>query len=282
MRKLSIERRAEIVSALVEGNSIRSICRMTGTAKRTITRLLVELGAACYEYQSRVFQNLNCQRVQVDEIWSFIACKEKNVTAETAPQRIVGDAWVWVGIDADTKLVPCWLVGKRDTGCATEFITDLASRLAHRVQLTTDGHKTYLTAVADAFGSDVDYAIIIKTFGVENTGEARYSPAKFVSTKKLAVTGDPDMKHVSTSYIERQNLTMRMGMRRFTRLTNGFSKKTENHEAAVALHYMHYNFVRIHQTLRVTPAMEAGVTNHLWSVEEMVGLLDSQDAARAA
>ena len=282
MRKLSIERRAQIISALVEGNSIRSICRMTGSAKRTITRLLVELGAACYEYQHRAFQKLHCQRIQVDEIWSFIACKERNISPKTASQRIVGDAWVWVAIDADTKLIPCWLVGKRDSGCATEFITDLASRLAHRVQLTTDGHKVYLNAVEDAFGSDVDYAMLVKSFGAVRTGEARYSPAKFISTEKISVIGAPDTKHVSTSYVERQNLTMRMVMRRFTRLSNGFSKKTENHEAAVALHYMHYNFVRIHQTLRITPAMEAGITDHLWSVEEIVGLLDSQDAVRAA
>jgi IS1 family transposase len=282
MNKLSIERRAQILSALVEGVSMRAVCRMTGCEKRTVTRLLVEVGTACFEYQNRVLRNLNCKRIQCDEIWSYIGCKQKNVTPEMSTKRIVGDAWVWVAIDADTKLVPCWLVGKRDPGCASEFIADLASRLATRVQLTTDGHKVYLNAVDDAFGANVDYAMLVKTYGAERPGEARYSCANFISTEKIDVIGAPDETHISTSYIERQNLTMRMGMRRFTRLTNGFSKKIENHEAAVALHFMHYNFARVHQTLRVTPAMEAGISNHIWSFQEIAALADARQMRVAA
>lgn len=281
MNKLPIEDRAQIISALVEGNSIRSVCRMTGFAKRTVTRLVVELGAVCFEYQDRVFRNLYCKRIQCDEIWSYIGAKQKNVTPAMAEKRIVGDAWVWVAMDADTKLVPCWLVGKRDAGCATEFIQNLADRLAHRVQLTTDGHRVYLNAVIDAFADDIDYAMLVKMFGAEAPGESRYSPAKFVATEKVPLIGNPNPKLISTSYVERQNLTMRMSMRRFTRLTNGFSKRVENHEAAVALHYMHYNFARIHQTLRVTPAMQAGISQHVWSIQEIVGLLDKMVAVAA-
>ncbi|MBZ5591338.1 MAG: DDE-type integrase/transposase/recombinase [Acidobacteriia bacterium] len=282
MNKLPIERRAQILSALVEGNSIRSVCRMTGMAKRTITRLLVEVGTACFEYQHRVLRNLKCRRIQCDEIWSYIGCKQKNVTLARAAKGVVGDAWVWVAIDADTKLVPCWLVGKRDAGCATEFIADLESRLAHRVQLTTDGHKVYLNAVIDAFADEIDYAMLVKMFNADAPGESRYSPAHFVATEKVPLLGDPNRKYISTSYAERQNLTMRMSMRRFTRLTNGFSKKIENHEAAVALHYMHYNFARVHQTLRVTPAMQAGVSDHVWSFEEIVALADRIEQEQAA
>jgi IS1 family transposase len=282
MNRLPIEDRARIVAALVEGNSIRSVCRMTGFAKRTVTRLLVEVGSACFHYQDRVLHNLKCKRLQCDEIWSFIGCKQKNVTPAKAETGIVGDAWVWVAIDADTKLVPCWLVGKRDAGCATEFIADLEGRLTHRVQLTTDGHKSYLNAVIDAFADDIDYAMLVKVFNADAPGESRYSPAAFIATEKVTILGDPDLKHVSTSYVERQNLTMRMGMRRFTRLTNGFSKKIENHEAAVALHYMHYNFARIHQTLRITPAMAAGVSCHVWSYQEIVALADAKIERKAA
>jgi len=280
MNRLSIDERAQILAALVEGNSIRSTCRMLGREKRTVTRLLVDVGTACYRYQDRVLRNLKCRRLECDEIWSFIGCKQKHVTLKMAEERIVGDAWVWVAIDADTKLVPCWLVGNRDEGCATEFIADLERRLANRVQLTTDGHKVYLNAVIDAFADEVDYAQLVKYFGNSPEGQKRYSPAICTGCRKIIRLGDPEEKHISTSYVERQNLTMRMSMRRFTRLTNGFSKKIQNHEAAVALHYMHYNFVRIHQTLRVTPAMAAGITDHVWSFPEIVALAQAQEPSR--
>jgi len=272
MNQLSIEERARILSALVEGNSIRSVCRMLGVAKRTVTRLLVEVGTACYEYQDRVMRDLPCRLVQCDEIWSYVGCKEKRVTPAKVEKGPCGDAWVWVAIDAESKLVPCWLVGKRDPGCATEFIQDLAGRLKHRVQLTTDGLKMYLSAVEDSFGSQIDYAMLVKVYGNDPTEQKRYSPAICTGCKRENKIGNPDPKHISTSYVERQNLTMRMSMRRFTRLTNGFSKKIQNHEASVALHFMYYNFVRIHQTLRVTPAMAAGIDGHLWFFEDIAAL----------
>jgi IS1 family transposase len=281
MNRLSTDERAQILAALVEGNSVRSVCRMLGREKRTVTRLLVEVGTACYRYQDQVFRNLSCRRLECDEIWSFIGCKQKNVTKQMAEERVVGDAWVWVAIDAETKLVPCWLVGQRDPCSASAFIADLAQRLSHRVQLTTDGLKTYLTAVAESFGEDVDYAQLIKSYGPDPGEEKRYSPSICTGCEKVVRIGEPEMEFVSTSYIERQNLTMRMSMRRFTRLTNGFSKKIQNHEAAVALHYMYYNFVRIHQTLRVTPAMAAGISNHLWSWREVVALTDQTFEAAA-
>jgi IS1 family transposase len=273
MNRLPIEKQIQVVSALVEGNSIRATVRMTGVSKNTIAKLLVELGAACSEYLNKTLVNLNCKRIQADEIWSFVGAKQKNVTPKMAEKGVCGDVWTWVALDADTKLVCSWMVGPRDTGTATEFIQDLAGRLAHRVQLTTDGHKPYLTAVADGFGEDIDYAMLVKIYGNDAEGDKRYSPAVCTGCKKNAISGDPNPKHISTSYVERQNLTMRMQMRRFTRLTNAFSKKIENHVASLALHYMHYNFVRIHQTLRVTPAMAAGVTNRLWSVEDLVALV---------
>lgn len=274
MNQLSIEKRTQIVSALVEGCSIRSIVRMTGASKNTIAKLLVELGAACAEYMDKTLVNLPCARVQVDEIWSFVGCKEKNITlAKVERDGIVGDVWTWVAIDADTKLICGWLVGQRDAGCATDFIKDVAARMANRVQLTSDGLKVYLNAVYDAFGEDIDYAQLVKHYGNEPEAQRRYSPAVCNGAEKVIRIGDPAPKHISTSYIERQNLTMRMGMRRFTRLTNAFSKKIENHIAAIALHYMHYNFVRIHQTLRVTPAMAAGVSNRLWEIRDLVGLM---------
>jgi len=283
MRKLDMATRVRILSALVEGNSIRATCRMMGVAKRTVTRLLVEVGTASFEFQDRVFRNLTCKRIQCDEIWSYVGCKQKQVTLEKAQKGIYGDAWVWVAIDAQTKLVPCWLVGKRDAGCATEFIQNLAGRLRHRVQLTTDGLKIYLDAIMDAFENDIDYSILHKVYGRDvPEGAARYSPAQCVGCQKKTIIGSPDPKHISTSFVKRQNLTMRMGMRRFTRLTNGFSKKIENHEASVALHFMYYNFVRIHQTLRVTPAMEAGITDRLWSMSDVVGLLDNEKIRNAA
>lgn len=277
MNKLSTEERTRVVKALLEGNSLRSTTRMTGVHRTTILKLLVELGTVCAEYQDRTLRNLPCKRIQADEIWSFVYAKEKHCSPEMKAAG-AGDCWVWVGMDADTKLVVSWLAGTRDAGCAHDFMQDLASRLAHRVQLTTDGHHAYLTAVEGAFDNDIDYARLIKQYGpsVEGVGTAkRYSPPECIGTKTKVVSGDPDAAHISTSYIERQNLTMRMAMRRFTRLTNGFSKKIENHIAQLALHYMFYNFGRIHQTLRITPAMAAGVSDHVWSVEEIIGLLDA-------
>jgi IS1 family transposase len=273
MNKLDTEKRAQIVAALVEGCSIRSTVRMTGASKNTIAKLLVELGAACSEYLDKNLVNLSSKRIQCDEIWQFVGAKQKNVPASKRDQFGIGDVWTWVAIDADSKLICSWLVGKRDPGCATAFIQDLAGRLRNRVQLTTDGLKMYLNAVADGFGSDIDYGMIVKVYGNDPSAEKRYSPAICTSCEKKTIIGDPDQKHISTSYIERQNLTMRMGMRRFTRLTNAFSKKLENHIAAIAIHCMYYNFVRIHQTLRVSPAMAAGVTDRLWSIEDLVGLL---------
>ncbi len=273
MNKLSTEERTRIVAALVEGNSMRAVTRMTGVHRTTIQNLLVSLGEACSEYQDKAFVNLKCKRIQCDEIWSFVGSKEKNTSAEKKAQGW-GDAWTWVAIDADTKLVPTWFIGTRDAGAAYHFIHDLASRLANRVQLTTDGHKAYLSAVEDAFGAEVDYAQLIKIYGNAPEGaEVRYSPAQCMGARKGAVTGKPDFAHVSTSYVERQNLTMRMSMKRFARLSNGFSKKVENHEHMLALHYMYYNFCRIHQTIRCTPAMEAGVSDHVWELNEVIALL---------
>src|SRR5580658_4821581 len=274
MNKLSKEERVRVVACLVEGNSLRATTRMTGTHRGAIQKLLVELGAACSEYQDRIFRNLKCQRIQCDEIWSFCYAKDKNLPEEMRNQPGVGSVWTWVALDADTKLVPCWFVSSRDAGAANHFMHDLAGRLAHRVQLTTDGHKAYLTAVEDAFGADIDYAMLQKIYGVvPQEGETRYSPAQCMGARKAVISGAPDFRHVSTSHTERQNLSMRMGMRRFTRLTNAFSKKIENLEANVALYFMHYNFCRIHQTLRVTPAMEAGIADHVWTMAEIVGLL---------
>jgi IS1 family transposase len=273
MNRLDNAKRAQVVAALVEGNSIRATVRMTGVAKNTIVKLLAELGDVCAEYLNRTLVNLPCKRIQCDEIWSFVYAKQKQVTPKMAEERIAGDVWTWVAMDADTKLVCSWLIGRRDAGCATEFIQDLANRLANRVQLTTDGHKVYLNAVADAFAEDIDYAMLVKIYGNDSEQEKRYSPAVCNGCEKHPVSGNPDPKHISTSYIERQNLTMRMQMRRFTRLTNAFSKKIENHIASIAIHYMHYNFCRIHQTLRVTPAMQAGISDHIWDVEELVSLL---------
>jgi IS1 family transposase len=273
MNKLSNADRAKIVACLVEGNSIRATVRMTGAGKNTIARLLRSLGAACSAYQDKTFRNLKCKRVQVDEIWSFIGSKEKN-TSEDKKAVGCGDCWTWTAIDADSKLIPCWFVGTRDGSAAYHFIHDLADRLASRVQLTSDGHKAYLNAVEDAFGASIDYAMLIKVYGnASEGGEVRFSPAVCMGARKAVISGQPDKKHISTSFAERQNLTMRMSMRRFTRLTNGFSKKLEQHENALALYFMFYNFCRIHQTLRVTPAMEAGVADHVWTLEEVIALL---------
>lgn len=273
MNLLDSTRRTQIASALVEGNSVASTCRMTGAAKGTVLKLLVDLGTACARYHDEHVRNLPCKRVQCDEIWSFCYAKDKNVPASMRDKPGVGSVWTWTALCADTKLMASFHVGTRDAACALEFMTDLASRLANRVQLTTDGLKVYLSAVDAAFGNNIDYAMLVKQYGEERAGEARHSPAKCTGAKLVPITGEPEMEHVSTSYVERSNLTIRMGQRRFTRLTNGFSKKAENLEHAVALHVMHYNFVRIHKTLRVTPAMAAGLTDRLWSVEDLIALL---------
>jgi IS1 family transposase len=278
MNKLDTAKRAQIVSGIIEGCSIRSISRMTGASKNTIAKLLIELGAACSQYLNNKLVNLSCKRVQCDEIWSFVAAKQANVTQKLRDRNPhAGDCWTWVAMDADTKLVCSWWVGKRDWYTAREFINDLESRLANRIQLTTDGNRLYLSAINNAFQGDVDYAVLMKLYGgtvTETPSETRYSPAKCIGCEKKPKIGNPDPDHISTSYVERQNLTMRMSMRRFTRLTNGFSKKIEGHVATLAIFYMHYNFVRIHQTLRVSPAMEAGVTDRLWSIADIVALLD--------
>lgn len=274
MNKLSTAERARVVAALVEGNSIRATCRMTGVAKGTVLKLLVDLGKACAAYQDRTLRNLSCKRIQCDEIWSFCYAKEKNLPDELKGTLGFGDVWTWTALDADTKLMVSYLVGGRSGDYAKKFIDDLASRLANRVQLTTDGYRVYLEAVEGAFGADIDYAMLDKIYsGPPREGQARYSPADCCGTRKTKVKGNPDMAKVSTSYVERQNLTMRMSMRRMTRLTNAFSKKMENQAHAVALHFMHYNFARVHQTLRVTPAMQAGIADHVWTISEMVDLM---------
>jgi IS1 family transposase len=270
MNKLNRTRQARVIAALVEGNSINATVRMTGVAKHTILKLLADLGPACAEYQDRVLRNLTCKRIQCDEIWQFCYAKEKNVPADKRGRFGYGDVWTWVAIDADTKLVPSFMLGYREARTAQAFIGDLAGRLAGRVQLTTDGLRVYLEAVEGAFGCAVDYAQLIKIYGATQE-ETRYSPAECVGCETKVVSGQPKPEHVSTSFVERNNLTMRMGMRRFTRLTNGFSKKIENHFYAVAIHFMHYNFCRVHKSLRVTPAMEAGLTDHVWTIEEMLG-----------
>jgi len=275
MNKLSSIDRVRVVSCLVEGNSLRSTTRITGIHRTTVLKLLTDLGEVCSDHQDKAFKNLTCNRIECDEIWSFIGCKEKNV-----PQRQKGkgrgDVWTWIAIDSDTKLIPHWHVGMRELSDAMQFIHGLKDRLANRIQLTTDGYRPYAIAVEDAFGSEVDYGQVIKIYSqMEIGGEARYSKSQYVESRKIRVKGKPDKARISTSICERQNLTMRMSMRRFTRLTNAFSKKIENHRHAVALHFMHYNFCRVHGSLRITPAMEAGVTDHVWSLEEVIALLDS-------
>jgi IS1 family transposase len=258
-----------VIAALVEGTSVNATVRMTGVAKNTILKLLADLGPACIDYQDKTLRNLTCKRIQCDEIWQFCYAKEKNVPEDKRGQFGYGDVWTWVAIDADTKLVPSFALGNRDLETATVFIEDLASRLANRVQLTTDGLAVYLSAIEGTFGADVDYAQLIKVYSASQE-EVRYSPADCIGCGTRVVSGRPKPEHVSTSFVERQNLTMRMGMRRFTRLTNGFSKKVENHLHAIAIHFMHYNFCRVHKTLRVTPAMEAGIADHVWTIQEML------------
>ena len=275
MNKLSIEKRAQIISMLVEGNSMRAITRMVGCSINTVTKLLVDVGTACADYQDKALRDLPCKRIQCDEIWNFCYAKEKNVPQDHKGEFGYGDVYTWTAICADTKLIPSFYVGRRDAESAHMFMLDLESRLKNRVQLTTDGHRAYLTAVENAFGGDIDYAMLVKIYGQpESTkDQRRYSPAECTGIEKHTIYGHPDKKDVSTSYVERQNLTMRMSMRRFTRLTNGFSKKIENLEHSVALHFMYYNFARIHKTLRVTPAMEAGMADHVWTLEEIIGLV---------
>lgn len=274
MNRLTKERRTQVIKCLCEGLGIRATVRMTGASKNTIVKLLAEIAEVCNEYQDKTLRNLKCQKIQCDEIWSFCYAKDKNVPRAKRGQFGFGDVWTWTALDADSKLIVSWRVGGRDAGTAYEFTTDLASRLANRVQLTTDGHRVYVNAVEHAFGSNVDYAMLVKLYGQERDTEATYSPAKVISCRAIPISGDPDVEHISTSFVERSNLTMRMSMRRFARLTNAFSKKIENHIAALSLYFMYYNFCRVHQTLRVTPAMEAGIATHVWDIEEIVALLN--------
>lgn len=281
MNRLSEAERVQVIAALVEGNSIRATVRMTGVAKNTVIKLLEEVGQACAQYQDGAFHNLPCKRIQCDEIWNFCYAKDKNVPSDKEGQFGFGSVWTFAAICADTKLIPTWAVGRRDPGTAFGFMQDLASRLRNRVQLTTDGLRAYLTAVEGAFGSDIDYAMLVKMYGSDSGPDTKYTPPECIGTQVATISGHPHVRHISTSFVERQNLTMRMGMRRFTRLTNGFSKKVENLKHAVALHFMHYNFCRVHQTLRVTPAMESGIADHVWSIGEVIGLLDAR-AKKAA
>jgi IS1 family transposase len=274
MNILATDKRAQILNCLVEGCSMRSTTRLTGAAKKTVERMLVSAGTACAEYMDKVMVNLPCKVLQVDEIWSFTQCKQANVPKHLKEAEDIGDTWTWIAMDSNTKLIPCFHVGKRTSSDAYFFINDLAGRLANRVHLTSDGLKAYLEAVEGAFGSEIDYAQLVKLYGKDNRPvmEARYSPAPCIGTRKRKVIGNPSRHLVSTSHIERQNLTVRMGSRRFTRLTNAFSKKLENHKHAAAIHFMHYNFCRIHSALRVTPAMEAGIADHVWTLEEVIAL----------
>jgi IS1 family transposase len=281
MNRLTNQQRTQIIASLVEGNSLRATARMCNVAFNTVLKLLPEIGRVCLEYQDKTLRNLNCKRIQCDECWSFCYAKAKNVPEDKKNTFGFGDVWTWVAMDADTKLVPSFAVGTRSSQTAKTFMDDLAARLSNRVQLTTDGHRAYLEAVEGAFGANIDYAMLVKLYGGDRETEARYSPAECIGTRQIEVTGQPNHKHISTSYIERQNLSMRMGMRRFTRLTNAFSKKVDNHFWAIALYYMHYNFCRVHKTLRVTPAMEAGVSDHVWEISEIADLLETKIAKAA-
>ena len=280
MNKLGAKDRARILHLLCEGQSIRAITRLTGASKNTVAKLLTDAGKACAAYHDEHVRGLSSKRIQVDEIWSFVYSKQKNVAGAKAAPEGAGDTWTWTAIDADTKLIASYFVGGRDGECAKWFIEDLCTRLANRVQLTSDGHRAYLEAVEATFGADVDYAQLVKLYGnAPESFKGRYSPAECTGAKKVPVEGSPDPKHISTSYVERQNLTMRMHMRRLTRLTNAFSKKVENHAYAVALHMMYYNFVRIHKTLRVTPAMVAGVSTKLWEISDIAKLVEDAEEA---
>lgn len=278
MNCIDATRRAQVIRCLVEENSIRATVRLTGVAKNTIVKLLVEAGAACTEYQDTALRNLPCRRMQCDKIWSLCYSKVKNVPEEKRGHFGYADVWTWTALCADTKLVPSWMIGGRDSGTAFTFIEDLASRLANRIHLNTDGHRVYLEAVESAFGSNIDYAMLVKMYGEDRKSNTKYSPSECIGCRSVVITGNLKPRHTSTSFVERQNLSMRMSMRRFTRLSNAFSKKVENHAAAVALYFMYYNFCRIHQTLRVTPAMEAGVADHVWEVEQIVTLLEASSS----
>jgi len=281
MNKLPLAKRVQILSMLVEGSSMRSISRVVGVSINTVTKLLEDAGFACAAYHDKQVRNVWSKRVQCDEVWSFCAAKQKNVRSMKRPIEGAGDVWTWTALDADTKMILSWTVGSRDADSARVLMDDLSARLAHRVQLTTDGHAAYLTAVSEAFGTGIDYAMLVKLYGESpESFKGRYSPAQFIGSRKTAIMGEPEVEHVSTSYVERQNLNMRMGMRRFTRLTNAFSKKLENHFHALSLYFVFYNFVRIHKTLKVTPAMAAGVMDRLWSMEDIVGLIDDLEMAR--
>jgi IS1 family transposase len=283
MNKLPTAKRVQMLSMLCEGASMRSVSRVADVSINTVAKLLVDAGKACAEHHDKAVRGVRAKRVQCDEIWSFAHCKQKNVATAKAAPADAGDVWTWTALDADSKLIVGWLVGDRDTDAANAFMLDVAGRLAARVQLTTDAHKPYLQAVEGAFGADVDFAQLVKLYGTApESAKGRYSPAECIGIRKTSVEGRPDPAHVSTSYVERQNLTMRMHMRRFTRLTNAFSKKVESHAAMVAIYTVWYNFVRIHKSLRVTPAMAAGVTDRLWSMEDVVALLlDAREAPPA-
>lgn len=274
MNKLDTKTRIEILHMLVEGNSMRAVSRMKGVSINTVTKLLVDAGQVCAAYHSRTVQNVKATKVQCDEIWSFVGAKQKNVAAMKSAPKHAGDAWTWTAIDADSKLIISYMVGGRDADYASEFMHDVAYRLANRVQLTTDGHGAYLRAVEGAFGMDVDYAMLVKTYGKAIDGAHRYSPPECIGAKAVPIMGSPEPGEISTSYVERQNLSMRMGMRRFTRLTNGFSKKIDNHIYMLSLYFVHYNFCRIHKTLRVTPAMQAGISETVRDLDWVVGLID--------
>lgn len=280
MNKLTREERAKVLQLLCEGMAIRAVSRVTGASKNTIAKLLVDAGRACAAYQDRVLRHLPCKRVQVDEIWSFVRVKAANLPKAKVATADAGDVWTWIALDADTKLICSFYVGDRGYGSAREFIDDLAERLANRVQLTSDGHRAYLKAVGDAFGGGIDYAMLVKIYGNEatKTPERRYSPPVCLGAEKKPMIGNPDPDHISTSYVERQNLTMRMHMRRFTRLTNGHSKKIENHACAVSLHAMFYNFTRKQASLKMTPAMASGVTDRVWEMTDLVEMIEAFEA----
>lgn len=277
MNKLPLAKRVQILTMLCEGSSMRSISRVVDVSINTVTKLLEDAGEACLALHDENVRGVKASRVQCDEIWSFCYAKEKNVETAKAATDGAGDVWTWTALDADTKLIVSYFVGDRSGQSAIALMDDLCGRLVNRVQLTTDGHKAYLEAVEGAFGGDVDYAQLVKLYGdVPEAHKGRYSPAECTGAKKQKVEGNPDMKHVSTSYVERQNLTMRMSMRRFTRLTNAFSKKLDNHIHALALYFMFYNFTRIHKSLKVAPAMAAKVTDRLWSMEDIVAVIDAR------